>query len=184
MRSISKDEVIVKIPKEGEEYFSTYAEGFFLQESFEENEVHIHLDRNKVVILYYVFGKNSPDGNNELRRLFVCSDCKHFGGHFESSFPNVAGDLSLFFSLSGRAFDKFKRRMDFYSASSKGEVYNLPLLFFWKLAILCRSNKDNRFTIFDLWKQFSSKKLEDVDWKKWNEIKKQTYRRKSNGIKK
>lgn len=183
MSSCTK-EVVVRIPKDGSEYFSTYAEGFFLGETFENDDVHIHLDSSKAVILYYVFGKNKTGKKNVLRKIFVCSSPENFKGRFALSFPNVEGSLSVFFSLSGRAADKFKRRMEFFSLSSKGEVYSLPLLFFWKLGTLCLKNRDNRFTLQNLWSQFSPKELSEVDWKSVNEIKKSKRKESKNGIQK
>lgn len=181
MSSCTK-EVAVRIPKDGSEYFSTYAEGFFLGESFENDDVHIHLDASKAVILYYVFGKKITGRKNILREIFVCSSPENFSGKHAFSFPNVEGRLSIFFSLSGRAADKFKRRMEFFSLSSKGEVYSLPLLFFWKLGALCRMSLDNRFTLKHLWNQFSLSALSEVDWKSVNDAKKSEKKEAENGI--
>lgn len=174
-------EVVVRIPKDGSEYFTTYAEGFFLGESFENDDVNIHLDSSKAVILYYVFGKNQNGRRNVIRKIFVCSSPDNFKGRFAFSFPNVEGKLSVFLSLSGRAADKFKRRMEFFSLSSKGEVYSLPLLFFWKLGAICRKKRDNRFTLRNLWSQFSLKELSKVDWKSVDEAKKSRREEMKNG---
>ncbi len=155
--------VRIRIPKD--EYFTTYAEGFFLGEQIIDNEVYILLDEKYPVILYYTYHNH--------RRLYICSDPAVTNFKNICSFPNVSKELAVITQLRGRAFDLFKENMDYFNAATKGKVYELPASFFWELSFQCKKKCNTRETINRLWSLYNPlEKLTDVKWEKKHGTKK------------
>lgn len=148
--------VSIRIPKD--DYFTLFAEGFFLERQIISNEVHIVLDEKYPVFLYYTYQNH--------RRLYICASPEVTNYKNVFNFPNVSKELALISQLRGRSFDLFKENMEYFNAATKGKIYELPPSFFWELAFHCEKRCNNRENINRLWYLYNPlEKLEQPKWK-------------------
>lgn len=130
-------ECTVAIPSDNGHY-TLYAEGVFIRKSFMDGRSFITLDASHAIVLYYTV--------HEWRHLYVCVAADALPGH-AFNFNECDMQLSVLADLTGRAYDRFKRSMDYLNAASAGTFYRYPAPFFWQLAALCRCGKNDRFNL-------------------------------------
>ena len=147
--------ISVRIPKN--DYYTTYAEGVFLSMDTEsEDGVIINLDADYTFFLYYTFKFH--------RRLYICSTKIPGNDH---KFENVNEPVKILCQLRGRAFDEFKRSVNYLNKSTKGSFYHLPPMYFWQLAALCRARKNSRINLELLTKRYNPGIIfEEIQWRK------------------
>ena len=119
--------ISVLIPSE-DNYYHIFAEGVFVSKHRENNQTEITLDDNYPFILYYHFPYHA--------RIYICCSKENCGKNLFSLY-NVNKEFSIISILEGRrSFDRFKRVMDYLNQKTEGEVYKLPVSYFWQLAYL------------------------------------------------
>lgn len=140
--------ITAKIAKHG--IYTSYAEGKILSSLDKGNYYEIKLSEQSIIILYYHF--------NFHRRVYICcipeklSSCKL--NHPILKFHNVDKNLTVIAELQGRAFDRFKRMCNVIKNYTNGRFYDYSILFFSKLAFLCRYGKNSMVNIKNLCKIF------------------------------
>lgn len=151
--------ISIIIPSE-ENFYHVFAEGVFCYEKQIENETEITLDDTYPFILYYYF----PHHN----RIYICSTETKIK---KSKIYNVNKEFGIVCILEGRrSFDRFKNTMDYLKHVTYGEVYKLPVQYFWQLAYLCKFGLNNSFNIEKLTKRYNLFIKYDKDLK-WSEKK-------------
>ncbi len=149
--------ISVLIPSD-DNYYHIYAEGVFVSQHNDNNQTEIVLDDNYPFILYYYFPYHS--------RIYICCTKEKCSKNLFSLY-NVNKDFSIIAVLEGRrSFDRFKRTMDYLNQKTDGEVYKLPVSFFWQLAYLCKFGKNSSYNIEKLTKRYNYKITykKDVQW--------------------
>ena len=119
-------------------HYTLYAEGVFIRKKFLDGRSFITLDGKFVIVLYYTV--------YEWRHLYVCI-AKELLPDYEITFNECSMSLSVIADLTGRAYDRFKRSMDYLNKATGGMFYKLPPSFFWQLAWLSRHGKNDRLNI-------------------------------------
>ena len=101
-------------------------------------ESYVTLDGDFCVVLYYTVGK--------YRRLYICQ-CSAPKDADISMLSGCKMPVTVLYELTGRAFDRFKRSMDYLNHASDGLFYRLPYIFFLQLAALCQAGKNSRLNL-------------------------------------
>lgn len=148
--------VFVKIPK-GSAGLTLYAEGLLLGKEDKKTYYELELSKNKVIILYYKFHFNH-------RRLYIVCAPELMDNCFVKSFSLVSDNMSVIAELHGRGFDRFKRTMEYLVKASDSAVLDLPPVFFFQLAYLCRNEKNDRVNLKKLSSNYNLE-LKEVEWK-------------------
>lgn len=149
--------ISILIPSK-DNYFHCYAEGLFVSKLNIDDETEITLDDTYPFILYYHFPHH--------RRIYICSTQTSKN---KFHIYNVNKDFNIIGIIEGsRAFDRFKKAMDFLNTVTRGEVYKLPCTFFWQLSYLCKFGKNSQMNIEHLIKSYKT----DITFEKeikWSE---------------
>ena len=129
-------EICITVPP-ATRHFSLFAEGCVLGVYAGEpgEAAHVILDASHPVALYYhVAGR---------RRLFICMS-GDMGKEFPKRiFPETLSEVSVLTELSGRAYDRYKRTMEWAARHVGPAVFTLPPDFFLVLAELCRGGRNS-----------------------------------------
>lgn len=121
--------ISILIPDENN-YFKTYAEGVFLHRQIFADQVEITLDDNYCFSLYYTFPHHS--------RVYICCSTSICEANTLEIY-NVNKKFSVIAKIEGRrSFDRYKNAMDYLNKITKGEVYKLPVQFYWQLCYICQ----------------------------------------------
>lgn len=156
--------ISVLIPSE-DNYYHIFAEGVFVSKQIENNQTEITLDDNYPFILYYHFPHHA--------RIYICCSKEKCSKNLFSLY-NVNKEFSIISILEGRrSFDRFKRAMDYLNQKTEGEVYKLPVSYFWQLAYLCKKGRNNSYNIETLTKRYNYKikYKKEVEWYQKNSSK-------------
>jgi len=144
--------------------YTTFAEGFVVDQKHDNSKNTIFLKSEYPIILWYKF--------RQIRRVYVCTLPEVTNNENVFNFPNVNRELAVIKILNSRGYDQFKRTMDYLKFASDNEVYKLNPMFFWQLSSICDDKKNNQYTIERLWKIYSSYKLKKLSKEDWKELKK------------
>ena len=149
--------ISISIPSD-DNYYHLYAEGVFLSKHTKHNQTEITLDDNYPFILYYYFPYHA--------RIYICCNKETCSKNLFSLY-NVSKEFSIISILEGRrSFDRFKRVMDYLNQKTEGQVYKLPASYFWQLAYLCKTGRNNSYNIEQLLKKYNHKITfkKDITW--------------------
>lgn len=127
---------IISVQIQKDEYFTTFADGVFVsKEVFDSDSVSINLDGNYCIMLFYTLGSS--------RNVFLCSTQEKIKKINEQFFVNVSEPLGIMNILTGRAYDRFKRSLDYVKKATQGKVLYFPEQFFLEFSVMCENGHNN-----------------------------------------
>ena len=131
--SISMDIVTVRIP--ATDFYSLFAEGSFLKMEKTETEYYIDFNADNVLIVFYHFPFH--------RRLYITCNPAKFNNKEIHVLEGVDNERSVLVQLQGRAFDRFKRSLDFIKKETDNTCFSLQNEFWFQMANLMRAGKNS-----------------------------------------
>jgi hypothetical protein len=128
-------DIVVSIPKHS--FYTLYAEGASCGITDTGDTFKVSFSPSGTIILFYTFPHH--------RRLYAVRRESTAG--IRKQFIDCVEPLFSLFQLRGRAFDRFKRALEYIKKTAGARCFDYPSLFWFQLACLCREDKNSLLNI-------------------------------------
>jgi len=148
--------VTVDIPYSKKLSYTLYAKGSLIEVPHVGDKgdfVHFKFGGGSVFVLFYTF--------SGFRRAYIVTGWQDKKDGESISLPGINEKLCLIFTARGRKIDELKRVIHILTDEQNDEhtVFNLPLIFWYKLSSMIQQTGAVRSDIAILWERFTKKKL-------------------------